>query len=149
MLTVQFWKYLKHSCISKLHSCISCTPNFQAWFCSLKVFSPSTPYESSGLVYKPHPQFLVKTSAKKCGLYMSVYCNWNQKIPLKTKLDAAYGPVQFRLSSEFFSSNCFQTACNPIMYFLILGYWMINIQEIEKHEPCEFSQTFTRVSITQ
>ena len=44
--------------------------------------------------------------------------NWIQKIPLTTKLDSAYGLVQFWLPSEFFFIQLFLnwTACSPITY---------------------------------
>ena len=48
--------------------------------------------------------------------------NWIQKIPLTTKLDSAYGLVQFWLSSEFFSSNYFQIGQHVVLLHILITY---------------------------
>lgn len=63
-----------------------------------------------------------------CSLYTSVYFNRIQKIPLKTKLDAAYAPVQFWLFSEFFhpivSKQHVILLINTNMYVTLLGLYL-------------------------
>ena len=46
--------------------------------------------------------------------------NWIQKIPLTAKLYSAYGLVQFRLSSEFFSSNYFQIGQHVVLLHILI-----------------------------
>ena len=47
--------------------------------------------------------------------------NWIQKTPLTAKLDSAYGLVQFWLSSEFFSSNCFQIGQHVVLLHILIS----------------------------